>query len=152
MGSSSSIDAPSPQNLRFVAAPGRPRCTLVLLNAEGVPTTTPIARSNSADLMDVVELQPEDVTGAVLKDSPEKCTVAQLQRWLECRRKKQGVKAVLVQMHWTRIYQLIQIWTMVGPTGQKLVGKCPLNFYWNQQTSPSSSLTHQWPAFHHQDG
>ena len=47
---------------------------------------------------DVVVLEPSNVTGAVLLSSPSKCSVMQLQRWLQCRGlNRQGVKVDLVQ-------------------------------------------------------
>ena len=68
-----------------------------------VPSIVPsypalINAEDNIKTFDVVELKPDDVTGAVLAASPSESSVQQLQRWLQCRRlNKQGNKADLVK-------------------------------------------------------
>lgn len=58
---------------------------------------------NERNKSEIIKLKEEDVPGAILpRNTPEECTVKQLQRWLLCRgAKTTGKKMQLVQRYAT---------------------------------------------------
>ena len=123
MGSSSSIDALAPVDLKYVSVPLRPP------RPSTATATSQVTDSTTSNLMNIVVLQPDDVPGAILKSKPADSTVAQLTRWLGCRGlNKQGKKAELVE-------RVTQAMTLDLPIDSRIDGGIPYKTKCSQKVS-----------------